>query len=733
MRIALYMISKVIPLCVSTITMWLIVPMSILAQDRTTKVTDKNSVERELEIITITARRVEESVQKAPISVSVIGEQELERAGLDSFDMVLSKVPNASRSGGIGGSLQGLISIRGISTLVRTVGIETGVGMYVDGVYIGRPENFNFDLIDINRIEVLRGPQGAVFGKNTIAGAINIITNVPEDDFEAEISAQYGNYNNIRLRGKLSGAVGSNLSASAVVNYHHRDGYVDNAFADAPDLDNANLTSTRGKVRYQPSNNIDVVLTADLLKEQSNPSFFEVSDVEFITDPSEETPFTVNSDQPNFLNRDIWGLSISTSVNFENAKWTTLLSNRGTAFDAGLDEDKLPVRYFDENYSSNTKFSSIETRYQASLNQYIDYNIGLYYFNQNAQNNFYFALGDFLTGIPGLEPPITLTSSVETNSLAVFFNTMSSLTTKLSLEVGGRYVSEYKDAIHIQNDQTGIFGTTDFQLSRTDTDFSPIISISYLTNNDAIIFGRYAEGFKSAGFNTDFVSKGANLEVEPEQAKSIEAGVKLSSFNGMMDSYLSIFHTRYNNLQLSQVAGSAVSLNNAAKAEISGLEVDFKALLGDYFDVFGSIGYLDANYKDFPGCPSAESNPSTAQSNCAGKYLNLAPKWTMSLGLQFIYPLKNSTIEYITRLDWNYRSKVFFDPQNEKRLSGKSHQLSNFRLGLVDEQWELFLWFNNVFNKEYVNFSDDRSAIFIYTTKAYGPPRTYGITFKYKF
>jgi len=688
---------------------------------------------RQFEVITITARRIEESAQQTPISVSVISGQDIERAGIDSFDMILSKVPNATHSGGIGGSLQGLISIRGISTLVRTVGIETGVSIYIDGIYIGRPDNFDFDLIDINRIEVLRGPQGAIFGKNTIAGAINIITNTPEGEPKGDVLVQYGNYNHTRMQGSLSYEINSNWSASAAINFHQRDGYVKNAFTNAPDLDNANLKSARGKLRYQPSNVIDIIFSTDLLEERSNPSFFEVTDVEFIADPSEQTPFTVNSDQPNYLNRNITGGAVSATISFKDAQWTTLVSNRHSSFNAAIDEDKLPFRYFDENFSSDTRLSSFETRYQTKRNKYINYNVGLYYFHQKAKNNFNFALGDFLTGITDFEPPINLTSSVKTNSIAIFFNSMSAITAKLSLEIGGRYISEKKSAIHIQNDQTGIFGSTDFKLTRSDSDFSPVISLNYLLNNKGIIYGRYAEGFKSAGFNTDIVSRGANLEVEPENAKSLEIGAKISFFNGLMDSNFSIFNTQYNNLQLSQVAGSAVSLNNAAKAEISGLEVGLKALIGDYVDIFGNLGYLDAKYKNFQGCPSAAANPEIPQINCSGNYLNLAPKWTMSLGLQFVYPFESSTIEYITRLDWKFRSKVFFDPQNEMRLSGASHNVANFRIGLIDEKWEAFLWVNNVFKKVYANFSDDRSAIFIYTTKAYGPPRTYGITLKYKF
>ena len=134
------------------------------------------SAARALEEIVITARKKEESLLDAPLSVSAVTGVQLDRAGIDSFNQLLNTIPNTGQAGGIAGNIQGLITIRGISTLIRFLGLETGVGFYVDGVYQGRPQNFNQDLLDIERIEVLRGPQGALFGKNTIAGAINIIT-----------------------------------------------------------------------------------------------------------------------------------------------------------------------------------------------------------------------------------------------------------------------------------------------------------------------------------------------------------------------------------------------------------------------------------------------------------------------------------------------------------------------------------------------------------------------------
>eukprot|EP00903_Cladosiphon_okamuranus_P003413 g3411.t1 len=324
---------------------WLIASIGLLlaaffAQAQIRK--EANS-DRRLTPVTVTARKKEESALSAPLSVSAFTGEQLEAQGVVSFDQVLSTVPNAGQSGGIGGNLQGLISIRGISTLVRFVGLETGVGFYVDGVYTGRPENFNQDLIDIERIEVLRGPQGALFGKNTIAGAINIITKTP-DEFEAQAELTVGNYDLFQARAGISGPiVEDTLFGSLTASYTDRDGYVENAGIGG-DLDNADLTTYRGKLRWTPMAGSEFILAADALIDRGNPAFFEVTDVSFIDDPSEATPFTVNIDQPNFLDRDVWGTSLTANIDLGGGTWTTVAAYRDTSFDAGLDDDKVPAR-----------------------------------------------------------------------------------------------------------------------------------------------------------------------------------------------------------------------------------------------------------------------------------------------------------------------------------------------------------------------------------------------------
>ncbi|MEM9172515.1 MAG: TonB-dependent receptor, partial [Pseudomonadota bacterium] len=534
-----------------------------------------------------------------------------------------------------------------------------------------------------------------------------------------------------RARGYVAGAISDAVAVSLAGGYVSRDGYTENTSGTGPDLDDADLLTARAKLRADIGNT-ELVVSADVLRDRGKPSFFEVTDVAFLDDPSESTPFTVNQDQPNFLDRDINGISLTATTDFGGPTWTNVVGYRDSSFDAGLDDDKLPVRYFVDFFSSDTEFVSLESRIAHSLGDRVDYMIGVYYFDQQADNISNFALGDFLTGVPGVEPPIDLTSSVDTESIAIFFNTDWALTDQLSLEVGGRYVTEDKTATHVQDDQTGIFGSTDFSADRSDTDFSPTVSLSYAFADGLTGYLRYAEGFKSAGFNTDFVTATSNLEVEPEEATALEAGLK-ARLGDAARLNLALFTTDYENLQLSQIVGGGVSLNNAAEATINGIEADIVIAAGDYFDINASLGYLDATYDEFTGCPvPGAALPGTTQADCSGNMLNLAPEWSANLGVQWTYPMSAGG-NLIARADWSYRSEVFFEPQNTDRLSGDDRSLLDVRVGYATETWEVFAWARNATDEVYENFADDRSAIFVNTTTAYGPPRMYGVTARMRF
>lgn len=682
----------------------------------------------EIDDIVVTARRRQENSQSTPLAVTALSGNSLQNAGADSTPEVFALVPNASFGGGIGGDLQGLVSIRGISSLVRIIGVESGLGFYVDGVFMGRPENFNQDLIDIERVEVLRGPQGALYGRNTIAGAVNIITTTPGDAAQANGEVQLGNYDLRRVRGLVSGPLIADRAFGKLAFGHvSRGGFVRHA-SGGQDLDTLDLTTLRGQLRLTPSPGVELLIAADALIDRGEPAFFETADVAMVDDPTEATPFTTNQDQPNHLDRDIYGASVTANI----GGFTSITSYRSSSFDAALDDDKTPFRFLVDFFADDVSLFTQELRYARQIGDHLNLMGGLYYLRQEADSFRPFAVGDFLTGMPGFEPPITQTSSVDTESYAAFFSGDWSINDRLTASIGGRYTHEEKEARYIQEDTFGLlFPNIDFSGSTSDDDFSPTLSLSYRFPERTYFYLRYARGFKSAGFNTDFAASAENLTVTPETAVTYEAGVRMDLFSHRLRLNATMFQTDYRDLQVSQISGAGVVLRNAAHATISGAEFEAAAILGEHLRMDASIGFLDAHYDDFPGCPApSAAPPAEIRENCRGNRTVFAPEWTGALGMEWTTPAPAFGGDWVVRGDWRYQSEVFFEPQNTRRLSGDARNVVNLRAGVRTGAWDFSIWAENAGDETYVTFADDRSAIAVPLTRAYGAPRTYGATLR---
>jgi iron complex outermembrane receptor protein len=236
--------------------------------------------------IVVTARRRDEPLLRTPGSASVRSGEDLNASGVHTVSGLLPEIPNASLAGGIGGELQGLSSVRGVSSLVRVVGIESGLGVYVDGVFVGRPDSFNLNLFGAERVELLRGPQQTFFGRNAIAGVINIVTPMPDEHFHAAAQFGVGDYNLLRLQTYASGQIADDLYGSVALQRVTRDGVVEHA-GGGRNLDDLDNGSYRIKLRATPTPTLEATLTFDGLVDHGHPAFFEVSDAN-IDHPSQQ-------------------------------------------------------------------------------------------------------------------------------------------------------------------------------------------------------------------------------------------------------------------------------------------------------------------------------------------------------------------------------------------------------------------------------------------------------------
>jgi len=688
----------------------------------------------QIETVTVTARKTAENLQVVPGSLSVLTADDLQVTGSNSVADLFARVPNVSMSGGLGGVLQGQFGIRGISTLVRNIGVETGMGIYVDGVYQGRPDNYNQELIDVSQVEVLRGPQGTIFGKNTIAGALNVTTVRPDDEVEGLASADFGNYGLKRFRGYVTAPlVDDTLSAKLSLGYVTRDGFYKN-LGDQPDGDSLDMFSYRGSLYYTPTSNSSFVLTVDGLHDRGRPAFFQTP--ELLGFPSADTaPHTIDNNRPDYLHRDNYGVSLTGTVDLSFGTITSITAYRQSAYRASLDDDQNQVDYMAvDNWGDRTWFWSQEVRLNGQFGDDLKYVAGLYYLGQNVSTDRLFALGTGLL-VPG-EPLLTTRGHVGSREFAAYGNVDYSITDALTASLGLRYTYEQKDVDFVQGDPTGFYGFfvgypgLGYVRSTSDGDVSPTFSLSYRFSQDAMGYVRIARGYKSAAFNVDLVRSTDDLMAKPENATTYEAGIKSAWFDNRVRANASVFTTKYNDMQVQEVQGASIVLGNAAKATIDGAELEIEALILPELRVDLGVGALNPRYDAYDHCPFPQSLGG-GTTDCSGNQIIAAPDWTGNVGLEYTHPIGDEAA-FISRVEYNFQSPVYFDATNSKRFESDARGLVNMRAGVDFGKYSVLMWVENLGNDTYVTYADDRSAVGVLKTTAYGAPRTFGATLSAK-
>lgn len=678
--------------------------------------------------IIVTARKTAEPLLKVPVSVTSLSSETIDAAGLESITDLVTLAPNVDINGGIAGQLQGQISIRGISTLVRNIGLETGIGIYVDGVYAGRPENFAQHLLDVERVEIIRGPQGTEFGKNTIAGVIHIRTRQPDAEPAAMANFTAGNYDYFKGEAALGGSLNEQVSVRGAVSYANRDGFYKH-LSGGKDAGSTDLLTWRLAAKFEPSTEFTVVLRGDGLRDRGVPAFFQADSLAGFPEefPSRQ-PHRINNNRPNRLDRDNYGASLTLDWNPGDLTFTSISAYRDSTFDASLDDDQEQVDFVaTDDFADDSHHFSQEIRVTGKAGP-VQYLLGAYYFHQTVKTDRKLALGADL-GFPG-EPALTTRGKVETNSYALFGRLDYQATDRLLLSGGVRYTREKKRAEFVQADESGLltmFGFPDLEFSdhTSDSDLSPTLAVSYALSDEINLYARFSQGFKSAAFNVDIASSLEGLSARPEKATSYEVGAKTILLDNRLRLNLAAFHTDYKRLQVSQVLGSGLALSNAGEARSRGIEgeLSFRILPGLLLE--GSAAILDAEYTSYQNC-GVPASVGGGIGDCSGNDLVLAPHFTGHAAVQYEIPVKFGQI--FGRVDLDHRSSVHFEPTNAPAFTGQKRTLIDLRLGVRRENWELIGWIRNLTDETYKTYADDRFMIGVFRTAAYGPPRTYGVT-----
>ncbi|MDB5396921.1 MAG: ligand-gated channel protein [Rhodospirillales bacterium] len=757
-------LSKV--LCATTAIIALIDISPAKAQSNQTAV----SAGEGLEEVIVTARRREEVLQTTPVSVSAISGATLDRLDIHGVDKIGQFIPNVASvatPGFIGGSAT---DIRGIGDHEILITEDPPVGQYLDGVYIAGVTSTNFDLVDVQRVEVLRGPQGTLFGRNTTGGAINIVTKTPSDDFGIEEKFIYGSYDELAARTEINtGAIGD-TGLKAILAYQHRqrDGYVDNINTSS-DHDPGALRSDSAWFKLHGdwgAFSADYSFDFDRLTGQSpyGQISYTLPAVAAYFGQSPALGGSVLSVNPNYTDRaslqsipdarvGVLGhaLTLQYDINSEiSVKSITGYRQFWSSSYVAYAPPNLigptvtgigPVTPYEGPTGQRLNQASEELQVLGKTDRW-NYVVGLYYFHDRAAENEQSKLTFVLSPTLGFNVTAPLVATQSTTSEAAFGQTSYRppvLDDKLEITTGLRYTHDSKSAV--ESGSTNISGTDKFY------NLSYNVTLNYQWTPDLMTYARLSTGYRSGGFNLR-ATPGISPNFAPEKAKVYEAGVKSEWLDHRLRVNLAAFHTNYEDLQVSQYTGYTLSGGNSggilnAAADYTGFELEAQVRPIKSVTIDGSIGYVHPEYQKiyFP-------DPVTGQlrNYASSAHFSFVPNWTDHLGVQYEFPEWDfGTL--ILRADYSYQSAKYFGIINlptqnpfTDLTKAPSQNLVSARLTLADVPiWggkanlETSVFGENLLDEHYIVQSIDFGPSLGFATKQYGVPRTFGFDIKVKY
>jgi iron complex outermembrane receptor protein len=672
----------------------------------------------QLEEVVVTARKRSENLQNVPASILAVSQAAIESLNAKSLQDLNGVTPNVN----IG--LNGTITIRGISSNARNSGFEAGSAVYIDGVYQGRPLGNDLNLVDVNQVEVLRGPQGTLFGKNTTAGAISVTTVEPGDSVHGRTELQLGSRNDLEVSSYIAGPLVDNLLGFKLSAYRRKqDGYQVN-LSNGDRYGNLDSEGGRFELRLKPGD-WDIALRGDVAGDDSQPDDAKV--VYGFAAASAPGFDVTNMNIGSRLQLHGEGVSLTAIDNLPGDYTLTSISAWRKLHTVQISDDDFSVLDgVHHRYDDRARQISEEIRFASPASDRFTYLAGLYYFAQTLNSVHPVTLGsDF--PVQGILNDIVQT---QTTSFAGFGDAAYHFSDRLTLDVGLRYTWEHKKLDFVQTPVLALgYPAFDMQDHFTETDFAPVASLSYQFSPAVTGYGKIARGFKSGGWNPDITTT-ANILFGPENVTNYEAGLRTRLLDDRLGVNVTVYYMDYKNLQVSEFLGTLVgyAIKNAAAAKIKGTELELVAKPLSWLSVSSGAAYNDATYSQF--------NSGTGVSY-AGEQLQNAPKFSGYLSADARFPA-GSPGSVVVHSDYRYQTRVFFDDQRTVSpvgpLAQGSYGLWNARVGFdFIKGFEVSLFGQNLTDKRYrmLRYQDTVSLGLI--LDIYSPPRMFGVRFDYRY
>jgi iron complex outermembrane receptor protein len=673
----------------------------------------------ESEVVVTASRTGKTTLQNTPLAVTAFSAEKLVDNGLLDVRDLAGYVPNTSISRT---TVFAQIFIRGIGSTNVYGGSDPSVALNVDNVYIGRSFAQFADFLDVERVEVLRGPQGTLYGRNAVGGAINIISRRPSDDFEAQARLTAGNYGRIQTQAFVSGPIADKWSGSLSGSYLSHDAYIKNIVPTGNDIFDANRGSVRAQLKYEPSDKFSAITRADYGgADEATLSYSK------LLAPFEPVSNSILGDYSRVaLNRTNWHKlgagGIAEEVNFKaSPNWEVrgVLAYRANDAKTEVDSDDTALDVTMVHQEEKQNQSSAELSVLGHVGRF-DIVSGVYYFDENVKTNVFvkvFGAGQ----IRGFTPRST------TEASAVFAQATYNVTPKLAFTAGARYTHEDRGFDqHVEGvviaTGAAAFPTITYQRDAKFDALTPRVLAEWRPNSNLMVYASATRGFKSGGFNFSATAS-ALAQFRPEKVWSYEIGERSTLMDGRLTLNLTGFWYDYTDLQqFIATAPGVANIQNAAAADVQGVELESQLRPTSNVDIGLSASYLDATYKSYKGAPLPQPLGG-APVDATGKRLNNAPKFSGSAFVELRKPMSSG--ELFVRPDIVWFSRQYYEPTNYILQSQGAYELINLSLGYrAKDNWEAALWGRNLADTQYLTATASNGATF---SGQPGEPLTYGV------
>ena len=672
--------------------------------------------------------------QKLPATVNILSEQELDSAGIGSTIDLQYHVPGLVLKTN---TVLGQPYLRGIGSDIISVGAEASVATYVDGVYQPRAVGSIQDFYDVERVEVLKGPQGVHLGRNVVGGAVSIISHDPAPYYDAYADVLYGSYDKYQFRGAVNVPIeGTSLAFRLAGSVIKRDGYTDNIFLDE-DLDDEDFYAWRGKLRYAPSVDFDVLFSTEHAKEDSTRALgFQTHPTKAVnggvllggTVPNDPRDVFQNIDQ--FVRVETNRHSLKLSWVLDGVDFMSTTAYQESDIDLALDLDATEIDFSSNFPSETSKSFSQEIRLSSNRGTALSWVAGAFFLHEDATQILDVRLP--LAGVRNFPK-----GSVDTDAYALFGELGYKFSDAWQGTAGMRYSYDRRkhDFSQIIEDPMGTLGppgTTTLIQNETESwdALTPELTVSYSPKRNAMFYAKASRGFKAGGFNTT----GFQPSFGPEFLWAYEIGLKVNfpyqgiRFNG------ALFYYDYKDMQLATLAPSAPigtfpSIVNAAKATINGLDLKMHMQATNNTDLSLGLTLLDAEIDEFI---SVDPNNPAADPDRSGNPLPQAPDISFNLVANHNWALENHGYLAL-RGEYRYQSAIYFNPFKDSVVKQGGYGIVNASLSFESRKghWYAELFGNNLTDKEYAQtlFRQDPMMGLL---QCWGAPRTVGLRVGYR-